>query len=566
MNEHTSKQEGNCELPPMPEKETEQRGFIENVDSFPEEKMTFPIAQGPYQPTWQSIAEHTVPEWWNEAKFGVFIHWGPQAAGRSGDWYARRLYEEDETDYKNHLSNYGHPSEVGYKDVLHQWQPDQWDPKALVEAFQDAGFRYALVVGVHHDNYDLWNSQYHPWNSVNVGPKQDFLAGWKRELESAGMHFGVAFHHEYTWWWWQTAFGADSRGSRAGIPYDGNLTLSDGKGKWWEGLDPRRLYGRPLSYPDAKNEGKPFEIKDIPFGKQGIFGNHLAYARWYATQWALRIMDVVDNYNPDFIYTDGNDLFPFSGKRSGSGYKCDAAARVVADFYNKGESDNQSEEKLAVIKFQSRCPGVATTFEGSFADGIKTDQPWMGDNTVGDWYYAPGFHYDSRMVIIQLLEHVSRGGNMTLCVSLTPEGGLDQGSTTMLREIGCWMQQHGEGIYGSRAWKVFGESRNGKTRVQPHGKLGRKHADFQFQPGDYRFTVGGDGSLYVWALCPPQTGEEFTVCSLGRKAGLLECPIKQVTRVGEEEPLHWRREDEGLHIRAPRMQSSFGVQGYRIQC
>jgi hypothetical protein len=303
-----SQSAGTYKLPPMPQREEQHLGFIADPSVFEEVKMDFPMAPGEMAPTWESInaGYERMPDWWRDAKFGIFIHWGPQASGMSGDWYARNIYREETDAYKNHLVNFGHPSEVGYKDVLHQWNPTDWNPEKLVKAYYDAGFRYALIVGVHHDNYDLWNSTYQPWNSVNVGPKKDFLAGWKKELQKKGMRFGVSFHHEYTWWWWQRAFGADKTGPKVGVPYDAaKLTLADGKGKWWEGLDPQRLYGKPMAYENLTFDGKPYILEDIAFGRKGIFGNDLAYAKWHATQWAMRIEDVIDNYDPDYFDSNG---------------------------------------------------------------------------------------------------------------------------------------------------------------------------------------------------------------------------------------------------------------------
>ena len=286
-------------LPNVPVLQDEGSVLMGDVDSFPEVKLdNLPVAPGPFEPTWESIEKNYPgePAWLREAKFGIWVHFGPQAAGESGDWYARRLYDQDKLAYENHINKYGHPSEVGYKEILRDWSPSKFDPVALTKIYQDAGARFLIIQGVHHDNYDLWNSRYQPWNSVNIGPKRDLLSEWSKACKAEGMRFGITFHHEYTWWWWQTAFGSDTTGVFKGVPYDANLTLADGKGKWWEGLDPRMLYGINLreykgvaeaSYTDWSTPGK------------GVFANHLPYARWYTTQWALRMMDAVDQYDPD---------------------------------------------------------------------------------------------------------------------------------------------------------------------------------------------------------------------------------------------------------------------------
>jgi len=572
-------QQMNYQLPPMPQKETRHLGFIPDPDKFEEVKMDFPMEVGKFQPTWASIDQNygESPAWWRDAKFGIFIHWGPQASGMSGDWYARNLYREETDGYKNHLVTFGHPSETGYKEVLHKWNPSDWNAEKLVQAWYDAGFRYALIVGVHHDNYDLWNSKYQSWNSVNVGPKKDFLAAWKKELQKKGMRFGVSFHHEYTWWWWQRAFGSDKTGLKSGIPYDAaKLTLADGKGKWWEGLDPQRLYGKPMAYDSLSFDGKPYILEDIAFGRRGIFGNDLDYAYWYATQWAMRIEDVIDKYDPDFIYTDGNSPHPFSGIKSASGYQCDAAARVIAHFYNHAAKLNKGKvDKLAIVKFSPPYKGVGTTFEGSFPKGIKTDQTWMADRAVGDWFYRPGFVYDAGAVVHTLLEDVSRDGNLTLCVSLTPQGGMDEGSAKMLKEIGAWMKINGEGIYGSKAWKTYGEgemikdSKNadapGKLKGMPGGKLDRAHADFRFTTRDFRFTEGKDGAIYAWCLAVPMGEEMIRIRSMGLKSGLLQRKISKVTLLGSNSKLEWKLEADALVIRCPDKMEVKLVAGFRIE-
>ncbi len=351
----------NSLLPPFPSIPAKQPlNSVELGDwkSFPEMKMDdLPTAPGPFEPTWESIEKNYPgePEWLREAKFGIWVHFGPQSAGESGDWYARNLYKPEKSAYQNHLKKYGHPSEVGYKEVLHDWNPTKLDPAALTKIYQDAGARFLMIQGVHHDNFDLWNSKYQPWNSVNIGPKRDFIAEWTKACRANNMHFGVTFHHEYTWWWWQTAFGCDSVGDKKGIPYDGNLTLADGKGKWWEGYDPRLLYGIDL------REYKGVEQKahtDWSPAPAGIFTNHLDYAKWYTTQWALRIMDAVDKYDPDFIFTDGTVQGPFTGNGTGTGIKADAMQRVISYYYNRTLQRRGKVNTFSIVKFRSKTNGT----------------------------------------------------------------------------------------------------------------------------------------------------------------------------------------------------------------
>ncbi|WP_197527636.1 alpha-L-fucosidase [Posidoniimonas polymericola] len=528
-----------------------------DVDSFPVEHLDFSIAEGPFEPTWESIAEQHpgAAPWFRDAKVGIWIHWGPQAAGEAGDWYAKKMYLEDDSAAAKHRERFGHPSEFGYKDVLNQWRTPDFDADALMTRFHDAGFRYAIIMGVHHDNFDLWDSRHQPWNSTRVGPRRNFLKEWLTAAKRHGVRSGVSFHHEYTWWWWQPAFGADSSGPMAGVPYDGLLTAADGKAKWWDGLDPRDLYGSPLQgYPQYE----PVHL--IAHGRQGIFDHHLDYAREYATKWAARIMDVVDRYDVDFIYTDGNSTQPFSGKRSGSGYKCDAAQRVVAHYFNRTLERRGKVDAFAVVKFSKPQNGLASTSESRIGGGINTERMWMGERAVGSWFYAPGFVYDCKSAVQSLLEYASRDGNFALSVPITPSGGLTPDAVEMLEGFGRWMKINGRGIYGSTAWRVFSEG----TGKLPGGAIGARTADYQFSNEDFRFTVGADGALYVWCMATPESGATLLVRSLASSSANAKETIESVELLGSELEVVWERLEEGLRITCPDMSALRHAVGFRV--
>ena len=520
--------------------------------SFPEMKLNIPIASGPFEPTWESIEKNYPgePAWLREAKFGIWVHFGPQAAGESGDWYARKLYTEGTTAYKNHLKKYGHPSESGYKEVLRDWNPTKLDPAALTKIYQAAGARFLMIQGVHHDNYDMWNSKYQPWNSVNIGPKRDLLGEWAKACRANGMHYGVTFHHEYTWWWWQTAFGSDRDGAKKGVPYDGNLTLADGKGKWWEGYDPRLLYGINLREYKGVTAAAYSPWSPPP---AGIFTNHLDYAKWYTTKWALRMMDVVEHYDPDFIYTDGTVQGPFTGNGTGTGIKDDAMQTVIADYYNRTLKNRGTVNTFSIVKFRNKTNGTVNTEEFGVPANIKTDQPWIAEAPVGDWFYAPDFTYDSGMMIRYIVEAIARDGNAALCISILPDGSLDEGSMNMLKKVGTWMKRNGEAVYGSHAWMIPGEGEqiNGKLKMLPGGSLNRKHAEFKFDAQDIRFTVGKNGALYAFCMNVPAPGMQLKIKSLGTDAKHFNKPIKDVKLLGYAGKLQWKMEADGLAITCP---------------
>ncbi len=542
------------ELPPFPEfSESLPVDSVTpgNMDEFEEVKLNIPIAKGPFQPTWESIEANYPgsPDWLREGKFGIWVHFGPQSAGESGDWYARHLYKPYHHAYRNHLERYGHPSEVGYKEVLRDWNPTKLDPAYLTKLYKEAGARFLMIQGVHHDNYDLWNSKYHPWNSVNIGPKRDILREWTEACRKENMHFGVTFHHEYTWWWWQTAFGCDTEGDRAGVPYDGHLTLADGKGKWWEGYDPRLLYGIDLrEYKGVEAAAHSPWSPPAP----GVVSRHLDYAKWYATQWALRIMDVAENYDPDFIYTDGTSQAPFCGTGTGTGYKADAMQTVIADFYNRRLQKHGEVDAFSVVKFRSKTNGTVTTEEFRIPAEIKADAPWIGETPVGDWFYAPNFYHDSGMMIRYIIEAAARDGNAAISIAIRPDGSLEDGCVTMLKEVGEWMSRNGEAIYGSRAWTIPGEGEivNGELKMLPGGGLREWHAKFPFNSSDFRFTVGKSGDLYAFCMTVPESGSQLCVKSLADGVDNVN-DIKEVTLLGYDGTLNWQRTADGLLITLP---------------
>ena len=568
----TQKQSGvfgvDYELEPMPSVHAplpENSVPMGDGDTFEEVKLDLPIASGPYEPTWNSIEANYpgTPAWLRDSKFGIWVHFGPQAAGESGDWYARKLYVEGTSAYENHLKKYGHPSEVGYKEVLRDWNPAKFSPKALVDIYKDAGARFLIIQGVHHDQFDMWDSKYQAWNSTRLGPKRDFLGEWEKASRAAGIRFGITFHHEYSWWWWQTAFQSDTQGDKAGIPYDGNLTLEDGKGKWWEGLDPRYLYGVNLREYESVAEAAN-TLWSPP--KPGIFSGHLEFAKWYAKWWALRMMDAVDKYQPDFIYTDGTDQQPFSGSGTGTGYKCDAMQRVIADFYNRTLADRGEVDVFSIVKFRKTTNGTVNTCETGIPEGIKDDQAWIAETPVGDWFYGPDFVYNSDAVIRYLLEIVARDGSFGLSISLRPDGSMDEACHEMLHEVGEWMRVNGDGIYGSSAWKVLGEGKDGKLNTLPGGRIGQWQADHVFYNTDFRFTVGKDGTLYAWCMTVPKAGDKLTIVSLGTNKGLFDKKIRSVELMGTEQSVDWKQNADGLEIVYPDSVDLKTAVGFRIVC
>jgi alpha-L-fucosidase len=430
------------------------------------------IAPGPFAADWKSFTADKIqrePSWWRDAKIGVWFHWGPQSMGRNGDWYARFLYQQAPEGrqgrangrwmYDQHLKLYGHPSEFGYMDVLNAWKAPKFDAAKLMKLYAESGARYILVQGAHRDNFDLWDSKHQPWNSVNVGPKRDIVGEMFREARKYDFRTGMAFHADYSLWWFQPAFGADKNGPKAGVPYDAaTRTKENGKGKWWEGLDPKDLYGinlQPEVLPGQNiRDGFFTPVRDI-----FVHPETRDFAKAYTLKWFRRVKQFVDDYDPDMLYTDGTE--PFTGSGTAKGVISDATVKAVAHMYNKRAAKNGGPvDCMAVIKGGPRIPGIAAPHENGYTGPIKRD-PWVWENTLGEWFFEDNTLYDSRSMIFQMIEAISRDGNFNLNIGLTPEGELEPGGIKMWQDFGEFTRRNAAAIYGSSAWKLIGEDAAG---------------------------------------------------------------------------------------------------------
>ena len=524
---------------------------------WPMETMAVPIAAGPCEPNWTSLGDHfKVPAWWRQAKIGMWLHWGPQSVGEDGDWYAKWIYMPQHAwgaytrVYPHHLERVGHPSASGYKDALLLWKAEKWDPDRLMALYKRAGARYVIGQGMHHDNFDLWDSKYQPWNAVKLGPQRDILGGWKKAADKQGIRFGIAFHGDYSLWWYQPAFLADLAGARQGVPYDGAQNY-DGKDTWWKklGLDLKDLYGLDLkddvAFP-ANFTGDPneFRMRDplshgIP---NGDLKKHRDFAVWYATKWTHRVLDAIDQFAPDFIYFDGGGSYPFCGHGTGRGLRADATPRVIAHLYNTSMQQHGGRlEALAFTKGNEDPRAIAVNVESRVPKDIKRDQPWQTENGLGEWFYLKGTFYDSGMVIHQMLEAVARDGNYAINIPLTPAGELDPGGLQTLQDMGDWMDVNSSGIHDSSAWDVWGEG----AVVMKGGNLGPEHAKTPYTGADIRFTAKGS-AVFAWLMAWPAEGQAV-VRSIATAAG----KITSVELLGCKEKLDWQQTDAGLVVKLP---------------
>ena len=497
-----------------------------------------PMMQGKFQPTWESLANYKIPEWFRNVKFGIWAHWGPQCVEGSGDWMARSLYMENSPEYRHHIANYGHPSEFGFKDIIPLWKAEKWDPDKLVAFYKKIGAQYFFALGNHHDNMDLWDSKYQPWNSVNMGPKKDILKGAARKH---GLYFGVSLHADHAWSWYETSQRHDTQGPKKGIPYDGKLTKADGKGKWWEGYDPQDLYAQnhPLSQ-DSWDNGT--------IHRQWAWGNGVCLpTQEYCTNFYNRTLDVINRYNPDLLYFDVTvaPFYPIS----------DAGLKIAAHFYNHNMS--MQKGKLNAVMFgkildANQRKALVWDVERGAPNKI-IDEPWQSCSCLGGWHYNTSIYnnnqYKSAADVVKLLvDIVSKNGNLLLSVPLRADGTFDEKEEKILNEFGNWMNINKEAIYQTRPWKIFGEGPIADKDVQLNAQGFNEWAYSKADAKEIRFTQT-DKNLYATVLGWPEDGK-ILIRSLAEGNGLYPTKIGRVELLGYGK-VSFTRTDKGLVVDIP---------------
>jgi len=510
------------------------------------------IAKGPFKADWSSLTNYQTPEWFRDAKFGIWAHWGPQCEPEHGDWYARKMYIQGDADYRSHLQEYGHPSTNGFKDVIHEWKAADFDPDKLLKFYKENGAKYFMALANHHDNFDNYNSKYQPWNSVAIGPKKDLIGGWAKAARKNGLRFAVSVHAAHAWSWYEVAQGADTSGPMAGVPYDGKLTKADGKGLWWDGLDPQDLY--------AQNH---VPGKRLEWDWNAAKGSSIPDAA-YMEKFFLRTKQLWDDYQPDMIYFD-DTVLPFHGVTDEIGLN------LVAHIYNSSIQRHGRNEAVVNGKMLDPMEREALTYdiERGKAAGILP-LPWQTDTCLGSWHYDRAIfeqhRYKSASSVVRMLaDIVSKNGNLMLSVPLQRGGMPDSDEIQIVSEIGAWLKVNGEAIYATRPWKVYGEGPS--TMSADKGQFGGQR-DVQkaaFTPEDIRFTQSKDGHIvYAIVLEIPKDGQ-VTVKSLASDSANWPGKIGSVRLLGARGKLKFTRDAAGLHVTLPEMPAGKIALALKIQ-
>ncbi len=500
-----------------------------------------------FEPTWESLSHYQTPEWFRDAKFGLWAHWGPQCEPERGDWYARGMYIEGDQKYADHIEQYGHPSEFGFKDVIRAWKAENWDPDSLLALYKRVGAEYFVALANHHDNFDLWDSTHQPWNSTVMGPNRNIVAEWAEAAKKHGLTFGVSVHASHAWSWYESSQGADTTGKYAGIPYDGKLTQADGTGTWWEGYDPQDLY--------AQNHlPTPMETNMWSVIKHWEWGNgYPAPSEAYCENFFNRTMELIEKYSPDLVYFDDTVLpmHPVS----------DVGLRIAAQYYSANPN--------AVLNGKVLSDEQKKTMVWDIERGQSPDiepLPWQTCTCLGDWHYKQSIYdnreYKSAKTVIQMLvDVVSKNGNLLLSVPLRGDGTPDDQEVAILEEIAEWMAVHRECLIGTRPWVVAGEGPSMASAKPLNAQGFNEGTALPNTAADLRFTHQGD-DLYVLALGLPEG--DIWVDSLGLAKGNLSLPISKIEMLGESGEVAFTHTDVALIINAQPGAGNSSATAFRV--
>ena len=471
-----------------------------------------------YESSWESLAQiNPTPDWFQDAKFGIYAHWGPVSSAFVGadpdkhyaGWHGMRMYENGKldkkrkgkptTNYEHHIKKYGDPAEYGYKYIIEQFDASGFDAKEWARLFKLSGARFAGPVAMHHDNFAMWDSKATRWNSMNYGGV-DPSAALKKEIEAQGMRFMASFHHAFTWKYFAPAH---AYGGVSAEDYD--------------------LYTDPHSL-DSNTPSERF------------------YKEWWA-----KLKEYIDTYEPDLVWFDWWLENMTEETRQ----------KFLAYYHNKGLEWNK---EVAVCYKKTTFP--ATMAINDYERG-RPNQPqqqtWLTDTSPGAWFYRPDAKFKSADDLVDILvDIVAKNGCMLLNVPPNPDGSIPQVMIDLLTEIGAWLDVNGEAIYGTRPWTIFGE---GPTRL-PSGGHKVEKLKIKYTNTDVRFTKGSDKEVYAIVMDKP--GEELIIKSLGKHLGVLNSNIEKIELLGSEVKIDWVRNDHGLIIKAPKNFPSSHAHAFKI--
>jgi alpha-L-fucosidase len=493
--------------------------------STPQDAASIPaIAPGPFKATRDSLAAYRVPEWFRDAKFGIWAHWGPQSSVEAGDWYARNMYIQGERQYKYHLEHYGPQSKFGYKDLIPAWKGERFDPAYLLGLYEKAGAKYFMSMGVHHDNFDMWDSKYQRWNAAKMGIQRDVVGEFRKAALARGLKFAVSDHLWMSYKWFAVSHLADQDGPYAGVPYDGaNPQFSD---LYHQITDPKLLTAK-------------------------LDWNEVGVPESWKRHWFLRIKDLVDRYQPDLLYCDGQ--LPFG----------DWGLNLLANLYNANAARNGGKVE-AVYTSKRREDSDAGLCVLDRERGVLDEiwpHPWQTDTCIGEWHYDRDAVYKTPKTVVDLLvDIVSKNGNLMLNFPLPSSGMLDDRELKILADITAWTNVNGEAIFATRPWKISGQA--AASAIAPAQDTNFNESKRKmFTAEDLRFTSKGQ-TLYAFVMGWPE--RQAVIPPLGTASPHAPGKIERVELVGFPGNLKWSRDESALRIDLPAQKPCDHAVAFRI--
>lgn len=451
------------------------------------------VAKGPFAASWDSLEKYTVPEWYLDAKFGIFIHWGVYSVPAFGsEWYPRNMYREGTGEFKHHVETYGPQSKFGYKDFIPKLTAANYDPNHWADLFRKAGAKFVVPVAEHHDGFPMYDCSYTDWCAAKMGPKRDLIGELSQAVRKQGLVFGLSSHRAEHWWFYD-----------AGMTFDSDVR------------DPKYAGLYAPAQPEKESTPTPEFLDD----------------------WLLRTSELVDKYQPQLVWFDWWIEQPVFAPY---------LQRFAAFYYNRGAEWN----KGVAINYKNKSFPVKAAVWDIERGQLAEIRPffWQTDTSISknSWGYVSKQMYKTPGSIIgDLVDIASKNGALLLNIGPRPDGTIPEEEEKILIEIGRWLDTNGEAIYGTRPWKVFGE---GPTKVIEGSFNDTKRKPFS--PQDIRFT-SKDGALYAIVLAWPEKGK-VTIESLGKEAGLAENKVASVELLGDANPLKWKQTAKGLVVNFPK--------------
>lgn len=459
------------------------------------------FAQGNYTAEWESLKKHETPNWFLDAKFGIYCHWGPYSVpAHETEWYSHWMYVPDHPIRKYHEETYGPLDEFGYKDFISMFTADKFNADEWADLFQKAGAQFAGPVTEHADGFAMWDSEVTKWNAADMGPKRDIVGEMAEAIRKRDMKFIATFHHQWNFGWYTT--------------WDKTTDASNPEFE--------DLYGPKLPGPEAFEYPNRGETKFYPEEK-------------FVNFWYDKIIEVINKYDPDLIYFDNKlNIIPAQKRKDFLSY-----------YYNY--ANQKGQDVVCTYKFEEMAKGAAVLDLERSRMAEKKEFPWLTDDSIdwGSWCHvsAPDYKSTNRLIDF-LVDVVSKNGGVLLNITPTAQGEIPKEVKDRLIEMGQWLKTNGEAIYGTRPWKVYGE---GPAKVTEGHLSERQNKDNT--EDDVRFTQK-DGVLYAMLLDTPS--RDIEIRALGNKAALLDKEIKNIEILGSSEKVSWKTTDSFLKINQPK--------------